>query len=141
MVVAILTLIIGITLSVMFIMTIWYWCTSVPFQTNYYDKNSFQLFCITQDYFLNLRPETSMILLQVDSIFYLLVAFFLFLDVQRVRSVNQLPVNLNVLKEGLSLLVLPSQTAQFTEHLYVFYFSFCLKKRKKNGKWSRLISL
>jgi hypothetical protein len=35
---------------------------------------------------------------------------------------NQLPVNLNVLKEGLNSLVLPSQMTLFTSHLYVFFF-------------------
>lgn len=50
---------------------------------------------------------------------------------------NQLPVNLNVLKEGLNSLVLPSQTPLFTPHLYVlcFLFSFFSKtKKKENGK-------
>ncbi|XP_078166065.1 uncharacterized protein LOC144560694 isoform X1 [Carex rostrata] len=40
-----------------------------------------------------------------------------FITQKRVRSVNQLPVNLNVLKEGLNSLVLPSQTPLFTPHL------------------------
>ncbi|KAJ3669570.1 hypothetical protein LUZ60_011520 [Juncus effusus] len=40
-----------------------------------------------------------------------------FITQERVRSVKQLPVDLNELKEGLSSLILPSQKSMFTQHL------------------------
>ncbi|KAJ3696515.1 hypothetical protein LUZ61_000220 [Rhynchospora tenuis] len=50
--------------------------------------------------------------------FYEKISFQLyFITQKRVRSINQLPVDLNALKEGLNSLVLPSQTALFTPHL------------------------
>lgn len=37
---------------------------------------------------------------------------------QKVRDTKQLPVDLTALMEGLSSLLLPSQTAMFSQHMY-----------------------
>lgn len=58
------------------------------------------------------------------------VTFSLNLLMQKVRHSRQLPVDLKALKDGLSSLLLPSQKAMFSEHMYEFcivvlFFLFC----------------
>lgn len=54
-------------------------------------------------------------------LYYCLVyCFTLVLLLQKVRHIKQLPVNLKALMDGLSSLLLPSQKAMFSQHMYEF---------------------
>lgn len=44
--------------------------------------------------------------------------------VQKVRNIQQIPVDLKALMDGLSSLMLPFQKAMFSPHMYVLHCSF-----------------
>jgi hypothetical protein len=48
--------------------------------------------------------------------FYFILTLTLLL--QKVRNIKQLPVDLEAIKDGLSSLLLPSQKAMISEHMY-----------------------
>ena len=43
---------------------------------------------------------------------------------QKVKHINNLPLDLEVLKDGLSSLVLPSQKSMFSQHMYARFTFF-----------------
>lgn len=77
---------------------------------HYYEKISFQLFFITQEVYCVSWTITEASTLIGYS--YHVINFM-----QRFRRVDQLPVDLDALKNGLSSLLLPSQKFSFSPHM------------------------